>query len=301
MLSLLIPIYAYDVRPLVEELRRQCDIVGLDYEIICFDDASPEHYQKLNRDLAGLPHITYREMPQNLGRSAIRNCLAEAAQYEYLLFMDCDSGVVRDDYIRRYAVALQPDKLLYGGRVYAATPPAETDYYLHWLYGSKREQMPANIRQHNPYHAFMTNNFLIPRAIFLQIRFDERLRQYGHEDTLFGRQLEKRGVPIIHFDNPLEHLGLESAPVFLDKSARAIDNLAMLLEAGEPIVTRLTIFYNWLKNKKLAGVVAKLGAPLLPLMRRQLMGRNPSLTLFDAMKLVILCRSMTNDQLISKL
>jgi glycosyltransferase involved in cell wall biosynthesis len=292
MLSILIPIYAFDVRPLVGELHRQCEVVGLAYEIVCFDDGSPESFRRLNREIDGLSHVIYREMPQNLGRSGIRNRLAEAAQYDYLIFMDCDSGVVRDDYIRFYAVALRPDTLLYGGRVYAETPPADPGLYLHWLYGSKREQIQARVRQRTPYHAFMTNNFLIPRDIFLQIRFDERLRQYGHEDTLFGRQLEKRGVPIVHFHNPLEHLGLEPAPVFLEKSARAIENLAFLLQAGEPVETKLTVVYNWLEKKGLAGMVARLGAPLLPLLRRQLLSRRPSLGLFDMMKLLLLCQGM---------
>ncbi|MBK9012976.1 MAG: hypothetical protein IPM82_02230 [Saprospiraceae bacterium] len=64
----------------------------------------------------------------------------------------------------------------------------------------------------------MTNNFLIPRQLFLEIQFDETLRQYGHEDTLFGMELARRQVPIVHIDNPLEHIGLEPVDVFLRKT-----------------------------------------------------------------------------------
>ncbi len=32
----------------------------------------------------------------------------------------------------------------------------------------------------------MTNNFLIQQVLLAKIKFDERLNQYGHEESLFG-------------------------------------------------------------------------------------------------------------------
>ena len=87
-------------------------------------------------------------------------------------------------------------------------------WYFHWKYGSLREQSSVEQRNLKPYHSFMTNNFLIPKSIFLAIRFEEALTQYGHEDTLFGMELQRRGVPIVHLANPLRHGGLEAEGKF---------------------------------------------------------------------------------------
>ena len=166
--------------------------------------------------------LDMKELSSNQGRSRIRNLLADAAKGQYLLFLDCDSKVVKADYLATYVSALHPDTLLYGGRCYLPTPPADQRYYLHWYYGIHREQQSAEQRQKQPYHSFMTNNFLIPTKQFMAIRFDESLKQYGHEDTLFGMELKNRQVPIVHMDNPLEHTGIEVAEIFLDKTKRQL-------------------------------------------------------------------------------
>ena len=40
MLSILIPIYNYNVYPLVLELHEQCMTLGISFEILCQDDGS---------------------------------------------------------------------------------------------------------------------------------------------------------------------------------------------------------------------------------------------------------------------
>ncbi|MCB0585737.1 MAG: glycosyltransferase [Phaeodactylibacter sp.] len=287
MLSILIPIYNFDVRRLAGELHRQAAAFPAAVEILCFDDGSEAHWKTLNRELAGLPMAVYKELPQNLGRSRIRNVLADAARGSHLLFMDCDSEVPDDAYLRRYLEALDEESLLYGGRVYRAEPPADPQLYLHWLYGSRREQMSPARRREQPYHHFMTNNFLIPAVVFQSIRFDERLLQYGHEDTLFGMELRKRKVPVKHLDNPLVHIGLEPAEAFLDKTRKGVCNLAFLYRSGTETETRIGAFYQQLQRLGL-GHLVKIGLrPLRPLLRRNLLSRRPSLFFLDLYKLSI--------------
>ena len=48
MLSILIPIYNYDVRSLVEDLFHQCKDQNIEFEIVCMDDASDPSYRQLN-------------------------------------------------------------------------------------------------------------------------------------------------------------------------------------------------------------------------------------------------------------
>lgn len=238
--------------------------------------------------LQGRPGIRYEELPENIGRAAIRNLLAERARFPYLLYMDCDSAVVRADYIEQYIAHLQPDTVLYGGRVYAPTPPQETQYLLHWKFGIAREQSPAHRRAAQPYHAFMTNNFLIPKTILQAIRFEERIRHYGHEDTLFGMDLQKRGIPILHLDNPLQHIGLETAEVFLQKTVQAVQNLLWLRQQGFQVETRLLRTADVLKRYRLLSLAGLLLRMAAPFMKRNLQSARPSLRVLDGYKLMVL-------------
>lgn len=290
-LSILIPIYNYDVRPLVKALKYQAEKAPMPVEILCWDDASTPEFQTLNASIGPLEGVAYQIMPENLGRSRIRNRLAAAAQYDYLLFMDGDSEVARADYLEQYLAHCKPGQLLYGGRIYQAEPPAQRELRFHWHYGRQREAQPAAERQQQPYHSFMTNNFLLPKALFEPISFDERLLQYGHEDTLFGLELRKRGIPIRHLDNPLIHAGLEPAPVFLDKSVQAIENLAFLYKEGSLSETRLLSVYERLLKWQLAGPLSWGLSGLLPALQRYLTNAStPNLRAFDLYKLGVLLK-----------
>ena len=102
MLSILIPIYHFDLRHLVETLHRQSLACQIAFEVICYDDCSAEKYKNTNREMQQLEGVRYRELPENLGRAKIRNDLGQTARFPYILFMDCDSKVVREDFIEKY-------------------------------------------------------------------------------------------------------------------------------------------------------------------------------------------------------
>ncbi|MFK7807745.1 MAG: glycosyltransferase family 2 protein [Saprospiraceae bacterium] len=289
-LSILIPVYNEDVSLLVKSLLLQVE--GLvPFEILCFDDGSNTAFKNINRQLQNLENVTYKEMPDNLGRSKIRNVLADAAKGPYLLFMDCDSKVVSDNYLKNYVDHLDVNTLLYGGRCYDGTPPDDKKYLFHWTYGMQREQQPAIVRRERPYHSFMTNNFLIPAAIFHQIRFDESLTQYGHEDTLFGMELKMRKIKMVHLDNPLEHVGLESAEVFLKKTEKAIENLSRLVSEGKEIDTKLLRAYRWMERFGLRSVFSKIFSVFKPIIYRHLISGRSGMKLFDIYKLGLLSKT----------
>lgn len=285
MLSILIPVYNFDINALVNTLHRQCQLAGIDFEILCLDDGSDIKFQNKNQKIQQLSQVVYQVLPKNVGRSAIRNQLGKMAQYEYLIFMDCDSQVNHSDYITRYLRHLHPQKLLYGGRSYSPQPPTQIDYYFHWFYGIHREQSSATVRAQSPWHAFMTNNFLIPKSIFLSILFDENLRQYGHEDTLFGMELKKRNIPIIHLDNPLEHIGLENTAVFLSKTQKAIENLLYLSKKNPLIETRLLQTFHQCQKWQLSIILKPLLKSLNPFFIKNFHSKSPRLLWFDLYKL----------------
>lgn len=298
MLSILIPVYNYDIRPLVQKLHEQGEACGLRYEILCLDDASKAEFQQLNAEIANLSNIRYELLPQNLGRSAIRNRLAELAKYEYLLFMDCDTMPETAHFLDIYIRALKPQTVLYGGRTYAPEAPTDANLFFHWFYGSNREVSTLEKRKEFPYRSFMTNNFVIPKSLLLDIRFDETLKQYGHEDTLFGLELKKRGISILHLDNPMRHIGLESASEFLRKSEQAIENLLRLMQKHD-LQEDIKLLRYFIKTKKW-GL-----HPLIRLwfgwnrnrLRKNLLGKKPSLRSFDLYKLGYMCElKMKNEE-----
>ncbi|MEM8527558.1 MAG: glycosyltransferase [Bacteroidota bacterium] len=292
-LSILLPIYNFDCRALIQDLHQQCKALGFPFEIICLDDASEASFRLLNQSVKSRnSSIKYQYLEQNVGRSRIRNLLAQKAQFEYLLFLDCDSKIVNADYIKQYITYLNPQKLLYGGRVYQASKPENKEWILHWKFGRQREESSATARNQKPYHSFMTNNFVVPKSIFQQIQFDESLKQYGHEDTLFGLELEARQISILHLDNPLEHIGLETTEIFLEKTNRAIENLAQLHLQGKPVETRLLGAFLKLRKYRLSKVFLSFYPIVKPWIKRNLYAACPNLLCLDFYKLNCLVKRM---------
>jgi len=245
MLSICIPIYNRDCNALIEELLKQCKDLAIEVEIIAIDDASSDITKGWNSPLRNLANVVYIELPTNIGRSVIRNLLAEKAKYNYLLFLDCDVLPSNSKFITNYSEWISKGKqVIVGGREYR-----KEDYSsqtkLHYTYGTKREAKSARIRNRKPYNAFVTGNFCIQRKIALELKFEETLKEYGHEDTLFGIELKNKGIEVLHIDNPVVHIGVETNAIFLEKQVKALTNMASLLKQGHDLNTvSLYVFYT---------------------------------------------------------
>jgi glycosyltransferase involved in cell wall biosynthesis len=287
MLSILIPIYNFDCNVLVQSLATQCQSANIQYEILCLDDASASTFQAANASIAKIStQVKYEVLHTNLGRAAIRNVLARRAKYDFLLFLDCDAKVVHSKYIESYLNTITEDKVICGGRVYAASSPTSKAFLLHWQYGKKREQVKAIIRNMQPYQSFMTSNFLIPKHILLAHPFEETLKQYGHEDTLFGLNLQRNGIPLEHIDNPLEHLGLEPIETFLQKQYQAIENLILLQANGHVIATKMLDTAVKLQQLGIANFLKPFQIRLKNLAEQQLRKGSTQLFWLDVWKLL---------------
>lgn len=285
-LSVLIPLYNYDARALVREVLAQAPAWPGPVQVCLLDDNSDEATRQLHRPLAALPGVRYQELPANVGRAAIRNQLVAWAEHEWLLLLDNDSRLPDGGFLARYAAALGTAPVLVGGTAYHAAPPADPALRLRWLYGRAREQRPAAERQRHPGGQLAINNALIRREVLQQYPFAEHLRGYGHEDTLLGLELARAGVLLRHLDNPVLHEGLEPAAAFLEKSRQAVRNLAQLLRAtGLGADTRLARTAARLRRLGLATATRTALAVLEPLLRRQLLGKQPRLWALDALKL----------------
>jgi glycosyltransferase involved in cell wall biosynthesis len=259
MLSICIPIYNVKVSGLVEALLAQANALNVSFEVILIDDCSSSEFANENMKWKA-PSLTYLGLHENIGRAKIRNMFLNAARYNYLLFLDCDSRIVSESFVKDYIAEIEKGvKVVCGGRIYTTMPPP-IELILHWVYGEKKESKPAAKRMMNPYQSFMTNNFLIEKKVLEAIPFDERLSGYGHEDTLFGYQLKKKGIPIKHIDNAVLHAQLEMNLEFVEKSENAISNLKCILDyvRNDPAFigdVKLLKYYTNLKKYKLLFLV----------------------------------------------
>ena len=227
LLSICIPVYNTDIRPLATELHRQSQSFSSEVELLFIDDASDLTIKEKNRSVGTF--CDYQELPQNIGRSKIRNAFLSFVKGKYILFLDGDSVVFRDDFIEKYLVFLKENKpnLIVGGREEVSERPAR-NYLLRWRYSQSRESKSLEERQKDTKSGFKSNNFIVKKTIFEINPFDESLHHYGHEDTLFGYQLRKKGVQCLHIDNPILNSDLVENEAFLHKTKEAISNLVRI-------------------------------------------------------------------------
>ncbi len=291
MLSVLIPVYNYDVTALVNELHRQLIEALVDFEIIVMEDGSTLCLEK-NREVGQLSNCVYICLESNIGRSAIRNKLADTARYDHLLFLDCDAEVDNEFFIQKYLSFCHEDCVVIGGTAYDEKEN-NPSYSLRLKYGREREARSAKDRSKSRYKVFTTFNFLISKSIFKRIRFDESIRGYGYEDTVFAHSLVELGYEVLHIENPLIHKGLDENTVFLKKTENGLNNLyALFLTGHYPFLiheSKLLYSFLCLRRWKLDRMGAWAYKCLAPALRRNLLSATPSLRAFDIYKLLFLC------------
>jgi len=282
MLSVVIPTYNYDCTDLLEQLLKQTLSSTLPIEIIVCDDASTsEQTINANRAYCDQHEVVYIKNTTNLGRTATRNKLAEKAKYDWLLFLDADVLPVSVDFITHYLQYVsEAYQTVVGGIQYEKTRPSKP-YRLRWRFGIQREARFASERNNHPY-LLASGNFLIRKDVFLKANsfLDNN---YGL-DALFGYQLKKLETRIIHIDNPVYHLGLETNEEFLKKSIASLSTMVSLENKGIlPINhTRLQQMYQALVGK---GFLKFCIGIFKNVIKTNLLSGIPSLILFDLYRL----------------
>jgi hypothetical protein len=284
---------------LVKALEYQILGLSVPSEIILIDDDSDEQYKRINRLYN---RGTYIELKKNIGRSRIRNLFLKYAQYQYLLFLDCDSLVVSDDFLQKYVSFIgqkQDENVICGGRVYCSEPP-ERMYRLRWKYGIQRESQPVDIRSKYPNRSFMSNNFLIKRQILVKFPFDERISEYGHEDTLLGYIFKKNGITVKHIDNPVLNGDLEENNVYLQKMGKSIKNLGRILRIvkyDEDFVNDTGLLRFYCKIKPVASLLEILFIIFKPIIVFFLKRGYLTITLFDFYKFGLFLKYKNRNEL----
>lgn len=276
-LSILIPTFNDVCTTLVTTLHEQAETLSIGYEILVADDGSTDKaVVEKNRQINSLSHCRLIEQPANQGRAAIRNFLARQATYPWLVFIDSDMVVCREDFLRRYAETTDAS-IVDGGVVIGQVQPGN----LRSLYEKAAEQEHTfEKRQQSPYQDFHTANFMIERKLMLQHPFDERFRYYGYEDVLFGKAMQQAGIPITHMDNPLSFEVFEDNAAFIEKTEEGLRTLYTFREELKGYSRLLDTM------SRLPRTPLRLWHKLFGKLEKQnLIGSHPSLLVFKLYKL----------------
>ena len=250
MLSILLPTYNYNITKLVTDLHQQALNQYVDFEIIVMEDGSTL-FKDENKTVSNLEFCQYIVLPQNIGRSAIRNKLADTAKYDHLLFMDCDSELSSKNFIQKYMAFCKEDSVVVGGRIYDDNE-SDPSRSLILTYGRKRERYNRPDMNQNIHKMFMTPNFLISKSIFNKVRFDETIIGYGHEDTIFGIELQLLNIDFSMIDNPVIHKGLEDNETYIQKTEYALENLYRIYVSAKypTLESKSKVLSIFIKTKK---------------------------------------------------
>jgi glycosyltransferase involved in cell wall biosynthesis len=295
MISILIPVNDYDIVALVHSMKDGMEKVPEFIELLIGDDgSSPDFRNKYLQLEGGGVRVIVSE--KNIGRAAIRNKLALEAKGDHLLFIDADTMIqgTAEAYLLNWLPMINTARVICGGTLYSEAAPGDPDKILRWKYGREREQHTAAERNKHPHSGFTTFNVLMEKSVFAKLRFNEELKQYGHEDTLLGYQLKKAGIAVLHINNPLIHEGIESNREFINKTKLGIENLSHLYDivtdkrAFSSAVWMLRV-YNRLYDLRLTRILAGIYIHYRDRMEISLDSANASLLLFGFYKICLFC------------
>ena len=282
-LSILIPNYNNVCVGLVTVLQQQAEALGIDYEILVADDASPQIKSiHQNQAINALPHCRYIVKSANTGSAATRNYLGTQSQYHWLLFLDCDITIPDNHFLERY-VAEDHEGVVNGGICII-----DDDCLCHNLrYLYEKDAEPAHTaenRQAKRYHEFRSTNFLIERQVFEACPFDERFTRSGYEDVLFGKMLKQQQIPVTHIDNPVMMTDFESNPDYVTKIERSMRTLHTFRQELRGY-SRILTFDDGIHISVVRWLIRLWHHVFGALERQNLCGKRPILKLFSLYRL----------------
>lgn len=229
---------------LVRQIVRHREDIG----IRIWDDGSdPGHrreLQKLKNTFLNLPFVVWKWGAFNVGRAAMRQRILESAEEGWNICLDGDM-IPDENFVSEAKIQLTDPAVIYSGHHYYDPKPPPADFLLHWHYGRQRE---IQARRHHPQRHFTTGIFAYHRSMTERISFDKSLTGYGHEDTIFGWQLEQKAVPVQIIPLNARHAGLEENRRFLRKQEESVRNLVNVLQKYPDYRNRLVQWGNTVRR-----------------------------------------------------
>lgn len=296
-LSVCIPVFNFDVRELVFELKREIKEHNINAEIILIDDASNDHFKTINNEIISEVN-KFIFLEKNIGRSKIRNLFLEYTKGDYLLFLDCDGQIINFNFLITYIDYLNNNTetgVLYGGRIVAKTL-LDKKYILRWKFATQRENLTVIKRREKPYLSFQTNNFIVKKEIFKTVQFNPEFENYGYEDLLFAMDLKSEHIAISHIENPIFNNDLETNETYLKKVEESVESLGKMLKIGSlrPKISEIKLVsaYNFISKTYSNTFFLLLFSFIENTLKKNLLSDNPNLRNLDFYKLGLLLRKM---------
>lgn len=295
MLSVLIPTYNFDCTRLVRRLAEEAESLSSGIEILVADDCSNDsEVRQANALLDKVAGCRVFMRPQNGGRAMTRNFLASQARFDHLLFLDADGMPVRKSFLADYAQKAGKSDVVCGSIVHPDACPSP-DKSLRYRYEKDAERrFTAEKRNARPYASFRSFNFMITKEAFNMVRFDEDFKDYGYEDLLFGRQLQEKGLRILHIENPMLNTDIEDNDVFLQKireSNATLKKFYTKLRGSSSLIRG----YELLRRCHLQGLASWLFKRCKKGLESNLLSSNPSLEYLKVYKLLHLSSLMNEE------
>jgi glycosyltransferase involved in cell wall biosynthesis len=247
--SVIIPVY--NTEPYLRRcLDSVCGQTLRDIEIICVNDASPDKSGEILREYAARDErIRLIEFEKNRGVSAARNAGIDAAQGEYLGFVDSDDYVDMDFYKVLYDKAKATNADVMKGELEIIKPDGE-----HYI-----DRCHDNIRQHRVYFTQFTS--AIYRTSFVRRKnLHFQVGVVWGEDYLFAiktavlaeRLIVADDTPRYHYDRRQDSANAYGSEHSDQKIHDCINNIKLLIDflehAGCP-ETEILLFILSARNQ----------------------------------------------------
>lgn len=291
MLSVLIPTYNYDITSLINQLDSQISKIGINYEIIVYDNGSKPEIINKNKSIGNLKNMKLIINDKSVGIAGSRKVLSDSASYDWLLLLDADTELKHDKFITNYINYIEGKyEAIFGGFSYKTIKPNKTEV-LRWKYGIKCEAISAKIRNKNPYKITIAANVLIKKNVYQKLNVHTIGNAYGM-DLYLGPQLKKNNISVLHIDNEVYHIGLENSEKYLQKVELAVVTLFKLYNDNliNSHENSLLKVFSKLKQYKFNKIFSFFYKILKNPIKRNLLSRNPSINLLQIYKLMYLCK-----------
>ncbi len=290
MISVLIPVYNYNICDLVDNIHKQLTASKTEFEIICLDDNSKKQIVASNLIINTLSNTSYLLSKKNNGIAITRQSLMEKAKYSWIILLDADVKLKNNSYIKNYLNAISYKyKVIFGGISYENKTPNKNSL-LRWKYGMRCEAIDANKRNKHPYKITSAANMMIKKELYKGLYLDSIGDSYGM-DIFFGPQLKFNNIPVLHIDNGVYHLGLEKSVTYIKKTQRAVETLLNLhyqkkINLHENDLLKTFLFFKKVKLNLIFSLWHKI---FKNLMIQNLLSSNPSIKILQAFKITYMC------------
>lgn len=278
MLSILIPTYNYNITRLVKELHKQCVLSKIVFEILVYEDGSKSTLNKENKKINQINNCFFKELDKNIGRSAIRNLLANDSKYNALLFIDAGTFPAYKNFVSNYLN--HGNYMVLSGGMIAEKKAPRKPFKLRWLYTKHREK-----------NEFCSSNFLIQKKLMLKFPFNESLKKYGYEDVLLFSDLKQNKIDASFISNPVIHHNDDDAKTFIKKTEEALGNLIAITNNGliDKKISKIYSYHLILKKIKLTLFISKLFIVFRKILIYNFNSSFPILFFYDFYRLGYIC------------